>query len=127
MPKHRARSRTSYLTRRRWTAKEAREALSALDRSGLHLTAFAIREGLSPLRLSRWRRRLGPVPASAPTFEEIPKSEIASAIDGDVAPPLVKEPFEIVLSSGRVVRVPTSFDAPALRRLLAVVEEVGAC
>ena len=35
--------------------------------------------------------------------------------------------FEIVLASGRIVRVPESFDAGALRRLLAVVEEGRAC
>jgi len=32
-----------------------------------------------------------------------------------------RERFEVVLPSGRVVRVPESFDADALRRLLAVV------
>jgi hypothetical protein len=35
--------------------------------------------------------------------------------------------FEIVLRSGTVVRVPASFDAEALARLLAVVERSGAC
>jgi hypothetical protein len=35
--------------------------------------------------------------------------------------------FEIVLTSGRVVRVPTSFDAIALRQLLTIVDEVRSC
>jgi hypothetical protein len=35
--------------------------------------------------------------------------------------------FEVVLQSGRIVRVPESFDAGALGRLLAVVEEGAVC
>lgn len=123
MPKSRPRSSSAYLARRRWTEKEASEALAALGRSGLPLTTFAIQEGLSPQRLSRWRSRLGP----APMFEEIPQSEIASAIHADAGARSAPGPFEIVMSSGRVVRVPASFDAAALVRLLAVVEEVRAC
>lgn len=123
MPK--SRSSSTYLARRRWTETEARQALVALARSGLPLTAFAIQEGLSPQRLSRWRSRLGPT--STPMFEEIPKIEIASAIDLRVGARSAPEAFEIVLSSGCMVRVPASFDAAALGRLLTVLEEVGAC
>jgi hypothetical protein len=35
--------------------------------------------------------------------------------------------FEIVLASGDVVRVPTSFDDAALGRLLEVLAQVRAC
>ena len=125
MPKSRSRSSSAYLARRRWTEKEARQALAALGRSGLPLTTFAIQEGLSPQRLSRWRSKLGQ--ASAPLFEEIPNSEIVSAVHVDAEARSAPEPFEIVLSSGRVIRVPAAFDAAALGRLLAVVEEVRAC
>lgn len=125
MPKSRSRSSATYLARRRWTEKEARQALAALGRSGLLLTTFAIQEGLSPQRLSRWRSRLGP--ASTPMFEEISQSEIASAVDGDAGARSAPEPFEVVLSSGRVVRVPTSFDATALGCLLAVVDQMAVC
>jgi hypothetical protein len=121
MQKPRGRSR-SYLSRRRWTAKEAGEALAALDRSGLELTAFAIGEGLDPQRLSRWRRRL----SAAPAFEEVVVSEAAPRVD-DAASSAERELFEIVLVSGRVVRVPESFDASALRRLLEIVDEVRTC
>lgn len=125
MPKSRPRSSSAYLVRRRWTEEEASQALAALGRSGLPLTTFAIREGLSPQRLSRWRSRLGP--GSAPTFEEVPTSKIASAVDDDAEARSGPEPFEVVLSSGRIVRVPASFDAAALGRLLAVVDQVRAC
>jgi hypothetical protein len=36
--------------------------------------------------------------------------------------PAAAEPFEVVLPGGTTVRVPATFRAPCLRRLLAVVE-----
>jgi len=122
MPKPRAQSPSTYLTHRRWTEEEARQALDALDRSGLEIVAFAVREGLEPQRLARWRRRLA-VAAAAPAFEEVTSSVTRAVPGGDVD----RERFEIVLPSGCVVRVPESFDASALRRLLSVMGEVGAC
>jgi hypothetical protein len=38
-----------------------------------------------------------------------------------------QQPFEIVLGSGRVLRVPAAFDASALRQLLTIVDEVRPC
>jgi hypothetical protein len=50
-------------------------------------------------------------------------------------PPLARQsvtdaessPFEIVLASGVVIRVPPFFDAAALQRLLEVVRPADAC
>jgi hypothetical protein len=105
----------SYLTRRRWTEAEARAALAALDASGLRPSAFATREGLDVQRLQSWRRKLGakpktrPAPASRPAFVEVrPRSS---------------EPIEIVLRSGRVLRVPESIDSAVLRRLVDALDE----
>jgi hypothetical protein len=112
---------SAYHARRRWTPEEASDALAAWERSGLELTVFAIREGLDPQRLSRWRRRLA---APSPGFEEVIASEIIAA---DAAAREKTERFEIVLASGRVVRVSESFDSGALRRLLAVVDEERPC
>jgi transposase-like protein len=125
MQKPRARSSPTYLLRRRWTADDARAALAAMARSGLSPSAFAREEGLDLQRLMRWRRQL----AAAPTFEEvIPIVPTAPLLlDTDGAADGAAERFEIVLTSGRVVRVPASFEASALRRLLGVVDEVGAC
>jgi transposase-like protein len=127
MPKTESQSSSTYLKRRRWTAEEAKQALTALDQSGLSPGAFAAREGLSPQRLWRWRRQLG-TPAAA-TFEEIVRRDAGSILEGEAtAPaPLGADRFEIVLVSGRVVRVPALFDATALRQLLAIVDEVRAC
>jgi hypothetical protein len=41
---------------------------------------------------------------------------------GASEPPPPSEPLEVVLSNGRVVRVPASFDSTFLARLIAAVE-----
>lgn len=80
----------SYRARRRWTAADARAALSALERSGLSVAAFAAQEGLDV----QWRNRL----AETPAFVEL----------------AVREPerIEIVLRTGRALRVSPSPTSP---------------
>jgi len=125
MPKPRAQSSPTYLAHHRWTPEVAHEALAAMAQSRLGLTAFAIREGLDPQRLSRWHRRLGS-PVSV-EFEEVLPAVVATALveSGSFRAP--HERLEVVLRSGRVVRVPDSFDAGSLRRLLEVIDKAGAC
>lgn len=109
------RSLVSYRTRSRWTIHEARAALSALARSGLSPHAFAQRQGLDAQRLYFWQRRVGAAAksASAPAFVELrPRSEA---------------PVEIVLRSGRSLRVPASIDEEALARLVRILELEAAC
>ena len=125
MQKTRSRSSSTYLIHRRWTAMDAQEALAAQATSGLTLRAFAAREGLDAQRLDRWRRRLA-AERAAP-FVEIPRPAIEAAIAVAGAADGPRERFEIVLGSGRVVRVAASFDANALRRLLEVVDSVRSC
>jgi transposase-like protein len=99
---------SSPFNRPRWTEDDAREALAALGRSGRSVSVFAAEHGLDPQRLYAWRRRLAR--GEHTTFRElIVRSPPAAAI------------FEVVLASGVVVRVPSSFDAEALARLLDVV------
>jgi transposase-like protein len=43
----------------RWTTREARRVLAAVDDSGLSLAAFAREHDLREQRLSWWRKRLG--------------------------------------------------------------------
>jgi transposase-like protein len=102
-----------YSRRRRWTIAEARAALAALGESGLTTSAFARREGLHLERLRRWRRRLADegrrhAPVSAPEVIELR--------------PRRPEPVEIVLRSGRILRVSETIDAAALVRLVEAVE-----
>jgi transposase-like protein len=122
MLKTRAQSSSTYLKHRRWTAEDAKQALTELAQSGLELRAFAVREGLDPQRLWRWRRQLAET--AAPTFEEVVRPDAPSARHAEAPAPALRERFEIVLTSGRVVRVPASFDASALRQLLTLVDEV---
>src|SRR5271163_4957311 len=101
----------SILSRPRWTGEDAREVIAALERSGKPVSVFAADHGLDPQRVYLWRRRLGA--AEPTTFQEIV-----------VRPPtgrLEVAPFEIVLASGDIVRVPPSFEAAALARLLDVL------
>lgn len=106
------RKQRQWATSRRWTEQLARDALAALEDSGESLAAFASREGLSAGRLYRWRARLGE--QSAPAFVEIRPRECAGEHRSGV--------FEVVVRSGRMVRVPSDFDALSLQRLLAVIE-----
>ena len=88
--------------------------LAALERSGQPVSAFAAEHGLDPQRVYLWRRRLG-VSAERTTFREV-----VVRADGS-------ERFEIVLASGTIVRMPTSFDDDSLERLLGVLSRAGAC
>jgi hypothetical protein len=89
-------------------------------------SAFAANAGIDPQRLWRWRRRLGG-PSGVVVFEEIVRATASASLL--TVPVLDTEAsrFEILLRSGRVVRVPAGFDAGALGRLLAVVDREGMC
>jgi transposase-like protein len=123
MVRTRRKGSRGWQSRRRWTAEDAREALAAAERSGQSQCQFAFEHGLDAQRLSRWKKQLGaPSTAVQPAFEEIPSSRIESA-----ARAALGERFEVVLRSGRVVRVGESFNAEALRRLLSVVDPEETC
>ena len=81
------------------------------------MRVFAADHGLDPQRLYLWRRRLGG--AEPTTFQEIVVRQREARFD--VAP------FEVALASGDVVRVPPSFDAEGLGRLLDVLSRSRSC
>lgn len=86
--------------------------MSVFDRSGLSVHAFARQRGIDPQRLYWWRRRLAESdsrPGAALTFVEV-KSDAGAAR------------IEVVLRSGRVLRLAEPFDADAVRRLIEVLE-----
>jgi transposase-like protein len=101
------------MRRRRWTITEARAALAALGESGLTTSAFARREGLHQERLRRWGRRLA---------DERHRQAAAAAPDVIELRPRRPEPVEIILASGRILRVSESIDVDALARLVAALE-----
>jgi transcriptional regulator with XRE-family HTH domain len=104
---------------RYWTAEDAATVLAAAAESGLSVREFAARNGLVPQRLERWQRKLASARPSAATFVEIAPVLAGSGVRASASG------FEVVLRSGRVVRVGAGFDAGELRRLLAVVDEAS--
>ena len=70
-------------------------------------------------RCTGGRRTASSAPPERPLFVPLTMSPSAAAA---VTPAL-----ELVLGSGRVVRVPPGFDAAALRQLLAVLGETPSC
>ena len=59
----------SPFNRPRWTERDARVVLAALDRSGKSVSVFAAEHGVDPQRVYLWRRRLGG--AERTTFQEL--------------------------------------------------------
>jgi hypothetical protein len=103
----------------KWAKRVAR-----LERSGVSIRTFAAREGLKAGSLSYWKWRLSqrgrarPAAVAPLRFVELTGRQSPSAA------PAPAPGFEVVLSTGRKVRVPGGFDAGELGRLVAVLEEV---
>lgn len=113
MPK--SRSLAEFAKHQRWTDTDARVVLDALDESGLSVAAFARREGFDAQRLYFWRRRL------EASVDESPKPAFVEVRRGTV------DPVEVVLRSGRVLRVSASIDGAVLRHLVDALEQDPAC
>jgi hypothetical protein len=78
--------------------------------------AFARHRGLSAKRLYWWRRRLeagGRADVPAPAFVEVTTRP--------------REIVEIVVRTGRVLRVPASLDAASLVHLVEALERLSPC
>jgi transposase-like protein len=113
---------SSLFDRPRWNADEAREVIAALDRSGQPVSVFAAEYGLDPQRVYLWRRRLGASAAHTTFRELVVQPSHTQRESRDVA-----AAFEIVFAAGQVLRVPASFEAAALTRLLEVLAQAGVC
>jgi hypothetical protein len=107
----------------RWTKNQAKILLDVGAKSGVSLATFARRYGVDVRRLYWWSGRLAKSTAKPLTFKEVSLSN-ASATSARVSWEARHDAigFEIVLRSGRMVRVGAAFDAGALRRLLEVLE-----
>lgn len=87
--------------------------------SGLSVTEYAARAGLSAWTLYGWRRRLGAVADASPSSERPRLIEVA--VSRPTAP--ATEGLLVRLGDGRrSVVVPSGFDGDDLRRLVAVLE-----
>lgn len=85
-----------------WSEDQARAHLEAFSRSGLSLTAYCERIGVTTQRMLYWRDRLQP----APQFLEV---VVPVARDPD---PLI----ELVFPTGHVLRVPAAIGLESVLR-----------
>lgn len=101
-----------------------REAIRRWQRSGQTVRGFCREQGLSEAAFHAWRRTIArrdePI-ASAAAVERKPLFVPLRVMPTAAATAAV--PLELVLGSGRVVRVSPGFDAATLQALLAVLEE----
>ena len=94
-------------------------------KSGQSARVFAGQLGVNPHTLSWWRselareRRARGARSASVHFVEVTSSLPPRCGESSATP---MERFEVVCASGRVVRVPSDFDAMVLRRLLDAVE-----
>jgi transposase-like protein len=97
-----------------------RRLLAQRQRSGLSVRAFCQLHGLSEPRFYVWRRTLAVRDAAAVHFAPVrivPDPTPETAADSD------RTGLELVLGTGRRLRVGVGFDGPTLQRLLALLEE----
>jgi hypothetical protein len=88
--------------------------------SGLSVRGFCARLGLSQPSFYSWRRELQRRDCAKPLFVPV-------NLRTDQAPAPVANPLEVVLTSGRTIRVTSGFDAATLRQVVAVLEERSPC
>lgn len=111
-----------------------RRLLGQWRRSGMTGRDFCARHSLSEPSFYAWKREIAQrdhevqTRTKATTRVSGPRRGRTPALPAFVpvtldAPPSATDPLEVVLTRGRVVRVPAGFDADALRQLLAVLEE----
>ena len=93
-------------------------ALDAIERSGATVAGFARERGFPPWKLYDALRRR----------RQARSSRIAAPADPEFVPvrlsavPVGSTFFELVLSGGRTLRIPCSFEEPALQRLVRALE-----
>jgi hypothetical protein len=93
-------------------------------KSGLGARQYAAATGLNANTLLYWRWQLGAGPGRAKRATPA-RAGFVEIVACETAPPARAEtalPFEVVLASGLTVRVPTSFEVAALRRLVGALE-----
>jgi hypothetical protein len=114
------------------------ELLRAWERSGLSQAEFCRRRGLKAVSFSWWKRQLGMArrpthrgarsqtggsrPGPRAKFVEVTwptaPSVLSSALDASTG----SFGYEVVLTSGRVLRLPLAFAADQVSRLITAVE-----
>jgi hypothetical protein len=97
------------------------------EQSKKSVRAFCAERGVDETKFYCWRRTIAKRDG---TYAPSPKGDKSSQqapvfVPVNVKPSAASGTLEVVVGSGRVIRVPAEFDASALRRLLAVLEAPG--
>jgi hypothetical protein len=121
-------------TRQRDFSKEQfwRRVMKQWHRSGLSAARFCRQRDLSLPSFYGWKRTLAQRDAEAARFVPVrivTDQQIPTVTDEDGANHVgqANRALEVVLGSGRRVRIGSAFDEATLRRLLAVLEEGQPC
>jgi hypothetical protein len=105
-----------------------RDVVRRWRRSGRTIRAFCAEHHLSEPSFYAWRRILAPPQArSAAAGSDERHDGPPTFVPVRVTPASTPPVLEVVVGSGRVVRVPPGFDVPTLRNLLALLEEAPSC
>ena len=104
---------------REWVDRIAR-----WESSGLSRDDFAAREGITGKKLVRWRWNLRQLQSAAPA--PVPQTALTFVRLETSTPSISAMPLEVVLSSGRTVRVPVDFDEATLSRIVTLLERGAA-
>lgn len=107
----------------RWSEADARLVLDALASSGLPLAQFAREHAIDPQRLYAWRRRIAPTP---PRPQRAPEPIAFVRLGDAVATPNAAR-YEIVLTTGELLRIEGDLHAPSLAALLGVLRAERTC
>ena len=107
--------------RQRWGEDDARVVVEAWRRSGESLSHFARRYGVRGERISRWASRVEKPESNGLSFHRVRLVEAQGRRLQD------REAIEVVLTDGRLVRVPCGFAPEDLQQVLKVLEEGARC
>ena len=112
---------------KQWDEEQARRELSDFRESGEPREEFARRRGYSAERLRRWSQRLESAtvalsPSPPPLL--LPVRLRSEPERSAPVSPRAASPVEVVLRSGRLLRVHPGFDAAALAALVQTLESV---
>jgi hypothetical protein len=112
---------------RRASREEWRKRVERWKESGLTAKEFAAETGINASTIQFWRYKLKrPMPMSGRRRAPGDTTGLLSSIvEVRPAAAAVETRFEVELVNGRRIRVPASYEASALRALLAVLEAVA--
>jgi hypothetical protein len=90
--------------------------------SGLTAKEYAAELGINAHSLTWWKWRLSSTPPKSPRMPRAARKALPEPLTFvELSAAAAFEPFEVVLPSSLRIRVPSGFDAGALRRLLDVL------